>query len=85
VEYVTAADESDGPQLASLLRMVDGWAVSAPRDARFAFAGEPHLYKIQVAGPLLSSGDDKTSDPCMTFLKEVLPAVRPYLVKSVKE
>jgi hypothetical protein len=74
---------------AASLRVYYGWSAggpwSAPRDARFAFAGQPHLYKIQVAGPLLSSGDENASDPGRTFLKEFLPAVTPYLVKSLKE
>ena len=74
---------------ASSLRVYYGWSTggswSAPRDARFAFAGESHLYKIQVVGPLPSPSDKKASDACRTFLKEFLPAVRPYLVIPVKE
>jgi hypothetical protein len=74
---------------ASSLRVYYGWSTggpwSAPDDARFAFAGQSHLYKIQVAGPLPSPGDEKASDQGRIFLKEFLPAVRPYLVKPVKE
>jgi hypothetical protein len=71
------------------LRVYYGWSSggpwSAPKDARFAFAGQPHLYKIQVAGPLPTPADDVASDQCRAFLKEFLPVVGPYLVKPVKE
>jgi len=74
---------------AGSLRVYYGWSTggawSAPRDARFTFAGQPHLYKIQVVGPLPSPGDEKASDQCRTFLKEFLPAIRPFMVKPVKE
>ena len=49
------------------LRVYYGWSTggpwSAPGDARFAFAGQPYLYKIQVAGPLPSPIDEKTFGP----------------------
>jgi hypothetical protein len=71
------------------LRVYYGWSTggrwSAPDDARFAFAGQSHLFKIQVAGPLPLPGDEKTSDQGKIFLQEFLPAVKPYLVKPVKE
>jgi hypothetical protein len=71
------------------LRVYYGWsrggAWSGPGDARFAFAGQPYLYKLQVAGPLPSSIDEEASDQCKAFLKDFLPAVRPYLGKQVKE
>jgi len=74
---------------AGSLRVYYGWSTggpwSAPKDARFAFAGQPYLYKVQVAGPLPLLVDGNASDPCMAFLKEFLPAVRPHLVKPVKE
>jgi hypothetical protein len=66
-----------------------GWSTggpwTAPKDARFTFAGRPYLYKIQVAGPLPLPGADKASEPCRLFLNEFLPAVRPYLVAPEKE
>jgi hypothetical protein len=71
------------------LRVYYGWSTggpwSAPNDARFAFAGQPHLYKIQVAGRLLSPVDDDAPDECRGFLKECLPVLRPYLLRPVKE
>jgi len=71
------------------LRVYYGWSAggpwSAPKDARIEFARQPHLYKIQVAGPLPSPIDDERSDQCRRFLKDFLPVVRPYLVKPVKE
>jgi hypothetical protein len=71
------------------LRVYYGWSTggpwSAPNDARFAFAGQPHLYKIQVVGRLLPAVDDNESDQCRDFLEEFLPAIRPYLLKPTKE
>ena len=74
---------------AGCLRVYYGWSTggpwSAPTDARFAFAGQPYLYKVQVAGPLSSPVDEKAPDPGRSFLKELLPVARQYLIKPVKE
>jgi hypothetical protein len=74
---------------ASNLRVYYGWSTggrwSAPDDARLEFAGQSHLYKVQVAGPLPMPFDDEKSDQSRTFLKDFLPVVRPYLVAPVKE
>jgi hypothetical protein len=74
---------------AGYLRVYYGWSAggpwSAPPDARFAFAGRPYLYKLQVAGSLSSPVAEKASDPCLNFIKELLPVVRQYLVEPVKE
>jgi hypothetical protein len=72
------------------LRVYYGWSTggpwSAPRkDPRMAFAGQPYLYKVQVAGPLPSAVDANASDPSVAFLKDFLPAVRPYLVEHAQE
>jgi hypothetical protein len=71
------------------LRVYYGWSGSgtwsAPGDARFAFAGQPYLYKIQVAGPLPPPTNEEAPDRCKVFLKEFLPAIRPYLGTHVKE
>jgi hypothetical protein len=72
------------------LRVYYGWSTggawSAPeKDPRMAFAGQPYLYKLQVAGPLSSPVNGNTSDPSAAFLKDFLPAVRPYLVKHAQE
>jgi hypothetical protein len=74
---------------AGYLRVYYGWSTggswSAPGDARFAFAGQPYLYKLQVAGPLLTPTDEKGADPCWNFLHALLPEISRYLVKPVKE
>jgi hypothetical protein len=75
---------------ANNLRVYYGWSTGGPwsapkQDPRIAFAGQPYLYKLQAAGLLLSPVDETAADPCMAFLKEFLPAMRPYLVEPAKE
>ena len=74
---------------AGYLRVYYGWssggAWSAPADARFAFAGRPYLYKIQVAGALPSPGDEKALDPAFSFLKELLPVLKQHLIEPARE
>ena len=74
---------------ASFLRVYYGWSTggewSAPVHARYQFGGQPYLYKLQVAGELPSASDEKASDPCLSFIKALLPVVKQHLVESVKE
>ena len=75
---------------ASLLRVYYAWTTgnqwSAPDDARFAFAGTRHLYKIQLAGPIQDVSDAGTDkDPGREFLTDFVPAAQPYLVPSETE
>jgi hypothetical protein len=74
---------------AHFLRVYFGWSTgglwSAPADARFAFAGKPYLYKIQVAGVLTSPDNPDGSDPALNFLKSSLPVIEKYLVEPIKE
>jgi hypothetical protein len=60
----------------------DRW--SAPNDARFAFAGRPYLYKIQLSSRLPAGTDPKTNDPCKEFLKDFLPVVKKHLIAPSK-
>jgi hypothetical protein len=73
---------------AGYLRVYYGWssggAWSAPADARFAFAGQPYLYKLQVAGALPSPPDEKALDPGFRFLGKLLP-VLDHLIEPAKE
>jgi hypothetical protein len=69
----------------NVLRVCYAWSTgnrwSAPNDARYAFAGWPYLYKIQVSSSLPAWGDLKTSDTCREFLKDFAPMIRQYLVE----
>jgi hypothetical protein len=58
---------------------------SAPDDARFAFAGWPYLYKIQVSATLPAGTDLKSSDTCREFLKDFLPVLRQYLIEPMRQ
>jgi hypothetical protein len=57
----------------------DGLEWQAPRDARFAFAGRPYIYKLQVSASLPVSASLEERDPCRAFLDELLPIARPHL------
>jgi hypothetical protein len=72
------------------LRVYYGWnggrTWSAPYDARFAFLGQPYLYKIQVAAPLSSLPDEKVADPGFRFITALLPVLREnHLIEPAKE
>ncbi len=68
-----------------LLHVYYAWGTgnrwSAPKDARFAFAGRPYLYKIQVSSRLPAGTDLKTDDTCQKFLKDFVPVLRKCLVE----
>ena len=67
-----------------VLRTYYAWGTggewSAPKQPRFTFAGYPYLYKLQLASTLLPDADLGKRDPCLEFLKEFVPAAKPYLV-----
>ncbi|MGA2255245.1 MAG: exosortase-associated EpsI family protein [Thermoguttaceae bacterium] len=72
-----------------LLRIYYAWGTgnrwSAANDARFAFAGWPYLYKIQLASRLPAGTDLKTDDTCQKFLKDFVPVMRQYLVEPLRQ
>lgn len=67
------------------LRVYYGWSTgeawSAPESSRFAFSGQPWLYKIQVAGSIPGVGAS-AADPCRDFLEAFVPAIRSTLVST---
>jgi hypothetical protein len=75
---------SKGPR-EDLLRVYYAWSTGngwkAPSDARFAFAGSPYLYKIQVSTTLPAGTDLKTNDTCEKFLKDFVPVLRQHLIE----
>ena len=68
------------------LRVLYGWSSGrsweAPAGPRFAFAGLPVLYKIQLAGPSSETLTDLTADPCQDFLSRFLAHVQPRLTTT---
>jgi hypothetical protein len=70
---------------ASCIRVYYGWSTggawSAPNVARFAFAGQPYLYKIQVSEQLPTADSDESSDASRKFLKAMLPVVKDYMAE----
>ncbi|MCE5268543.1 MAG: EpsI family protein [Planctomycetaceae bacterium] len=67
-----------------LLRVCYAWSVgegwAAPEDARFAFAGSPYLYKLQVS-TVLHGGEDADKDTTISrFLQDFTAEARSHLV-----
>lgn len=66
------------------LRVLYGWsrggAWEAVASPRFALAGLPVLYKLQLAGPVHDSQSSQDPDPCEDFLSRFLGELQPRLV-----
>lgn len=69
------------------LRVLYAWSRGAEWEAvggpRFAYAGLPVLYKLQVAGPPDDrSAADPASDPCRKFLSQFLAHIQARLIST---
>jgi hypothetical protein len=68
-----------------LLRVCYGWSTGgrwlASDGPRYAFAGRPYLYKIQLESPLPPWAKEQTRDPCRRFLADFVPATRQCFVE----
>jgi hypothetical protein len=68
------------------LRILYGWSQGgrweAVRGPRFALAGLPILYKLQVSGPARDKQAEQGPDPCQDFLARFLAEIQPRLVAS---
>lgn len=67
-------------------RLLYGWSSGrawvASSGPRFAFAGEPVLYKLQLAGPPDTTLTSNSSDACQDFLSQFLSELESRLVNS---
>jgi hypothetical protein len=70
------------------LRVLYGWsqggAWRAVRGPRFAMAGVPVIYKLQLAGPARDEQAASTSDPCEEFLSRFLAELQPRLISPAR-
>jgi hypothetical protein len=57
----------------------DHWLAAG--NPRFSLAGQPYLYKIQLASRAALFADLKTNDPCKNFLQDFLPVAKQYLIE----
>lgn len=66
------------------MRVYYGWSTGgawqAPSDARFALAGVPYLYKVQVSTDLGLGPPSKEKDSGRKFLEEFTHVVGPFLI-----
>lgn len=74
---------------ADQIRAYYAWSTGGPWSAakgpRYAYAGCPYLYKIQLASQTPLPIDMETGDPCSSFLRDFLPEARRYLVAPSDE
>jgi hypothetical protein len=68
-----------------VLRVYYAWSTGNhwrnPNDARYAFAGWPYLYKVQLAATMPPGADLKKGDTCQSFLRDFVPVARQYLIE----
>jgi hypothetical protein len=70
------------PDLRVLYGWSDGSSWQAVAGPRFAFAGLPLLYKLQLAGPPQAGQADPALDPCQDFLARLVHDLQPRLVSA---
>jgi len=58
----------------------DGW--SAPEDPRVVFARHPVLHKLYVVRELVNVGEPTREDPCLGFLRQLLPELERTLFRA---
>lgn len=68
------------------LRLLYAWSRGSQWEAasgpRFAFAGYPVLYKLQLSGPPHNQPTDSSSDACQAFLSQFLAKIQPHLIAT---
>jgi hypothetical protein len=69
-----------------LLRVYYAWSTggrwAAPNDARFTYAGQPYLYKIQLSGLLPPGAAPSAPDPCKAFLRVFVPVAGKCMIEA---
>ena len=74
---------------ADQIRAYYAWSTGGPwlaaKGPRYAYAGCPYLYKIQLASHTSLQTDPGTGDPCSRFLKDFVPEAKRYLVAPSDE
>jgi hypothetical protein len=55
-----------------------GWM--APDEPRYAFAGQPYLYKVQLSGLTPTEGEHEMDSSCHRFLQDFVPIASKYLI-----
>lgn len=70
---------------ADLLQVCYAWSTGdrwlAAGNPRFSLAGQPYLYKIQLASRLPFYADLKANDPCKNFLQDFLPVAKQCMIE----
>jgi hypothetical protein len=70
------------PNLRVMYGWSDGRVWQATNGPRFAFAGLPVLYKLQLAGPPGDDASDQQPDPCHDFLSRFIADLQPRLIHT---
>jgi len=81
--FRSAGVNADTLQVYYAWRTGDHWLAAG--NPRFSLAGQPYLYKIQLASRAPFFADLKTNDPCKNFLQDFLPAAKQYMIEPSRK
>lgn len=74
---------------ADMLQVYYAWSTGdhwlAAGNPRFSLAGQPYLYKIQLASRVPFFADIKNYDPCKNFLRDFLPVTKQYMIEPSRK
>jgi hypothetical protein len=74
---------------ADMLQVYYAWSTGdqwlAAGNPRFSLAGQPYLYKIQLASRMPFFADIKNYDPCKYFLRDFLPVTKQYMIEPSRK
>jgi hypothetical protein len=68
-------DAADPTRLRIFWTWFAGGSWQAPESPRFVFAGNPALYKLYVVRVMTAAQERFEEDPCLDFLRRLLPAL----------
>ncbi len=87
-EFFTARMTKKDNASQNILRIFWGWREGTrwrtADNPRLAFAGEKILHKMYVIREMAHAGEAAETDPCLDFLKELLPVLERKLVNDQK-
>ncbi len=67
----------------SSIRVYYAWSAGgvwmAPKNPRISLSNHEYLFKLQLAAPLVGGWDLGTSEPCLAFLRDFVPAAKRYM------
>lgn len=72
----------EGTALRAYYGWNDGQRWTAAEHPRFAYAGKPYLYRLQLAVPAPLAADEHYEDAGLRFLRDLLPVAKHHLLSN---